>query len=166
METPIGTSHSHAPSLGYSPCSAGGLASAPGSVGALAFASPAAGTPASTASGDILYGSYTTVNDVLADCEQLWGELLRESGHPVTSLQMRLKDKEAKLNFAKLLRRKLLAAYPDLATRKELKIPKALSHSLFMLAVCNLPAFLSLTCPSLLVQTCVGGVKHHSKHAG
>jgi hypothetical protein len=51
---------------------------------------------------------------------------------------MRLKDKEAKLNFAKLLRRKLLAAYPDLATRKELKIPKALSHSFFMLTVRSL----------------------------
>ena len=147
METPISTPQSHAPSLGFSPgsvglgCSpgsVGGLVSAPGSASALAFASPAAGTPASTASGDILCGSYTTVNDVLAACEQVWGELLRESGHPVTSLQMRLKDKEAKLNFAKLLRRKLLAAYPDLAARKELKIPKALSHSFFMLTVRSL----------------------------
>ena len=91
------------------------------------------GSPASTASGDILCGSCMTVNDVRAACEQVWGELLRESGHPVTSLQMRLKSKDAKLNFAKGLKRQLLAAYPDLPTRKELKIPKALSHYFFTL---------------------------------
>ena len=142
METPVGLPQSHAPSLGFSPGSiglgsapgsVGGQASASGSAGALAFASPAAGTPASTASGDIVCGSYTTVNDFRAACELVWGELLRESGHPVTSLQMRLKSKDAKLNFAKVLRRQLLVAYPDLQTRKELKIPKASSHYFFTL---------------------------------
>ena len=69
----------------------------------------------------IMLGAYATVADVVADCERQWAEFCLH-GHPITALQARLKTKEAKVAFAKNIRRQLLQVHPNLQTTSTVTI--------------------------------------------